>query len=112
MNGLFVKIFRFAALFVAALGVFAVTAHAQDAPGIYKAKCAVCHGPDGKADTAVGKKLGARDFASPDVAKESDEQLIEVVTKGRNKMPAYGTSLKDTQIKDLVGYLRDLAKKK
>ena len=55
--------------------------------------------------------MGARDFASPEVAKQTDEQLIEVITKGRNKMPPYGTSLKEPQIKELVSYIRDLAKK-
>ena len=39
------------------------------------------------------------------------KQLIEVITKGRKKMPPYGTSLKEPQIKELVAYIRDLAKK-
>jgi mono/diheme cytochrome c family protein len=112
MNHSILRISRFVLPFVAMLAIFASTVNAQDAASVYKAKCAVCHGQDGKADTAVGKKLGARDFASADVAKESDDQLIEAVTKGRNKMPAYGSSLKDVQIKDLVSYVRDLAKKK
>ena len=77
----------------------------------YKAKCVGCHGADGKASTPAGKALGARDFASPEVQKQTDEQLIEIVTKGKNKMPAYGSGLKEPQIKDLVAYIRGLAKK-
>ena len=40
---------------------------AQDAAGTYKAKCSACHGADGKGDTAMGKKMGLMDLASPEV---------------------------------------------
>jgi cytochrome c6 len=100
-------------LILAAIVLFAgAPVRAQDAAGLYKSKCAVCHGADGKGDTPVAKKLGAHDFASPEVQKESDQDLAEVIAKGRNKMPAYGSSLKDAQIKDLVAYIRGLAKQK
>lgn len=98
-------------LIFAGLAVSAATARAQDAATLYKTKCAACHGPDGKGATAAGKSMGVRDFASPDVAKETDAQLTEIIAKGHNKMPAYGNSLKEAQIKDLVAYIRDLAKK-
>jgi mono/diheme cytochrome c family protein len=78
---------------------------AQDAAGTYKAKCSVCHGADGK-----GGKMGTRDFASPEVKAETDAQLTEIITKGKGKMPAYDGKLKDTEIKDLVAYIRSLAK--
>jgi len=82
------------------------SAAAQDAAGTYKAKCAVCHGADGK-----GGKMGTRDFASPEVKAETDAQLIEIITKGKPpKMPSYQGKLKDTEIKDLVAYIRGLAK--
>ena len=79
---------------------------------LYKAKCVACHGADGKGDTPVGKKLGARDLHSSEVQNQSDAQLIEVLTKGKNKMPAYGKTLKDDEIKDLIAYVRELARKK
>jgi cytochrome c6 len=82
------------------------SAVAQDAAGTYKAKCAMCHGADGK-----GGKMGTRDFASPEVKAETDAQLIEIITKGKPpKMPSYEGKLKDTDIKDLVAYIRSLAK--
>jgi cytochrome c6 len=92
-----------------ACGVIAIcsaSAAAQDAAATYKAKCAVCHGADGK-----GGKMGTRDFASPDVQKETDAQLTEIITKGKGKMPAYDGKLKDAEIKDLVSYIRGLSKK-
>jgi cytochrome c6 len=92
-----------------AFGLIAVCsspAVAQDAAATYKAKCAACHGADGK-----GGKMGTRDFGSADVKAESDAQLTEIITKGKPpKMPAYGGKLKDSEIKDLVGYIRALSK--
>ncbi len=88
------------------MALFSSPAVAQDAAATYKAKCAMCHGADGK-----GGKMGTKDFASPEIKSQSDAQLIEIVTKGKPpKMPSYGGKLKDTEIKDLVGYIRSLAK--
>jgi cytochrome c6 len=84
-----------------------------DQPGepLYKVKCAACHGADGKGETAIGKTNKLRDLGSADVQKQSDADLTEIVTSGKNKMPAYGKSLKPDQIKDLVAYIRSFAKK-
>jgi cytochrome c551 len=111
MNHLSVRVFRYAVPALGALFLLVTPLHAQDAPMLYKSKCATCHGADGKGNTAVGKQLGVRDFASPEVQKETDEELIAITTKGQGKMPAFGSSLKDPQIKDLVAYIRTLAKK-
>lgn len=104
---------RMALVTLLACGVIAVcsaSAVAQDAAATYKAKCAMCHGPDGKG-SATGIKMGARDFTSADVQKETDAQLTDAIAKGKGKMPAYDGKLKDTEIKDLVAYIRGLAKK-
>ncbi|MGA2100563.1 MAG: cytochrome c [Candidatus Sulfotelmatobacter sp.] len=90
---------------MAGFALCASSAIAQDAASTYKAKCAMCHGADGK-----GGKMGTRDFASADVKAESDAQLVDIVTKGKGKMPSYSGKLKDTEIKDLVAYIRTLAK--
>ena len=83
---------------------------AQDA-AIYKTKCAACHGPDGKGDTAMGKKLGVRDFASPEVQKQSDDELAAIINDGKNKMPAYKKSLKPEEVKALVAFIHACGKK-
>jgi cytochrome c6 len=100
-------------LLVASLVQFSVPpANAENtAEATYKAKCAVCHGPDGKGETSLGKTNKLRDLGSADVQKQSDADLAGIVTNGKNKMPAYGKSLKPDQIKDLVAYVRSLAKK-
>lgn len=83
-----------------------------DAEKNYKAKCALCHAPDGSGATTPGKAMGVPDFRSPDVQKESDEALTEAISKGKNKMPKYADKLKDSEIKDLIAYMRELGKKK
>jgi hypothetical protein len=58
----------------------------------------------------MGKKLGAHDFHSPEVQKETDAELAEAIAKGRGKMPSYENSLKADDIKALVAFLRALGK--
>jgi mono/diheme cytochrome c family protein len=111
MNHLLVRVCQGMFLLVAGLFLLAAPAQAQDAASVYKTKCAMCHGPDGKGDNAMGKKLGARDFASPEVAKQTDDEMAGIIAKGKNKMPGYEKSLKPEQIKALVAYIRGLAKK-
>lgn len=86
----------------------AAGARAQEAADLYKSKCQVCHGPDGKGETPAGKKLGAKDFHSPEATKMTDAELFEITKKGKEKMPSYDKKLTDDQIKQLVKYIRTL----
>jgi mono/diheme cytochrome c family protein len=104
---------RFSAGAVIALAFFLTSsANAQSATATYKAKCVGCHGADGKGATAPGKALGAHDFASDEVTKMSDSDLVGIITSGKGKMPGYAKSLKEPEIKDLVAYVRELGKQK
>ena len=106
------QIFCYPILAIALLAVGATSSRAQSAgEALYKSKCVACHGADGKSSTPTGKSLGARDLASQEVQSQTDDQLVEAIGKGKGKMPAYGKTLKDDQIKDLVAYVRQLAKK-
>jgi len=96
----------------AALVSFGLSLRAQDAgAALYKTKCAACHGPDGKGETAIGKANKLRDLGSPEMQKQTDVELTAVIENGKGKMPAYGKSLKPEQVKDLVAYVRSFAKK-
>ncbi len=100
--------FRMGLVTLLASGLVAVgssSAVAQDAAATYKAKCAMCHGADGK-----GGKMGTRDFASPEVKAETDAQLTDIITKGKGKMPSYSGKLSDADIQGMVAYVRSLAK--
>jgi mono/diheme cytochrome c family protein len=93
------------------LGLLPIPVSGQTAgESLYKTKCAVCHGPDGKGETAVGKANKIRDLGSAEVQKQSDDELSGIVTGGKGKMPAYGKSLKPEQIKELVAYIRSFKK--
>jgi mono/diheme cytochrome c family protein len=76
----------------------------------YKAKCAMCHGPDGTASTPTGKAMKARSFCSAEVKKESDAELTDIIVKGKNKMPSYDKKLTAAEIKEVVAYIRSLCK--
>ena len=77
---------------------------------VYKAKCASCHGPDGKGETAAGKATKARDICSDEVTKESDAAWTDIIVKGRNKMPGYDKKVTDADVKDVIAYMRSLCK--
>ncbi len=101
-----------AAAVLAGVSFLSAPARAGDAAeATYKAKCAMCHGPDGKGETATGKTMKVRSFASEEVEKMSDADLTDAISKGKGKMPAYKT-LTPEQVKDLVGYIRAFGKKK
>lgn len=107
-----VRMLLLSLLGVALLAVCAGSSKAQSAAEtLYKAKCAMCHGPDGKGETPAGKSMKAVSFAAPEVVKMSDDELETVVAKGKNKMPAFEGKLKKEQIVELVAYTRELAKK-
>jgi mono/diheme cytochrome c family protein len=81
-----------------------------DAASLFKSKCVMCHGEDGSGNTPSGQALKAKDLRSEETQKKSDAEIAEVITKGRNKMPAFGQKLKPEQIQQLVAYIRQLPK--
>ena len=80
-----------------------------DGAATYKAKCAMCHGPDGAGQTAMGKNLKLRNLASADVQKQTDAELTKIVSDGKGKMPAQKTLSAD-DVKAVVAFVRSLKK--
>ncbi len=97
----------FSLLVVLGLTMVPRPAFADDAEALYKLKCQMCHGADGKG-TAAGQKMGVHDFHSPEVAKQSDAEMIKITREGKGKMPKFDGKLTDDQIKQLVAYIRKL----
>jgi mono/diheme cytochrome c family protein len=94
-----------AALVFAALGAYGVAVYAADKhpSDEFLQYCAKCHGEDGKGETPKGKQLKARNFTDEQFqAEESDTELIESVTKGKEDMPPFGKKLSKEQIESLV----------
>ena len=94
-----------------ALVALPLPAFSGDAAAVYKAKCAMCHGATGAGDTPMGKKLAVKPLGSPEVQKNSDDQLHQIIAKGSGKMPAFGAKLSDEQVEQLVALVRAFAKK-
>jgi cytochrome c6 len=89
---------------------FALSTCFADAAADYKAKCATCHGPDGKGDTAMGKTMKVKDLGSAEVQKQSDADVTTIIEKGKKPMPGYEGKLTKEQIDSLVKYVRSLKK--
>jgi len=79
---------------------------------LFKAKCAMCHGPDGAGKTMMGERLKIPDLRSEEVQKQTDAQLKDVITTGKAKMPAYKGKLTPEQVDQLVAEIRELGKRK
>ncbi len=96
-----------------ACAAFSLAARADAAKGgeVYKAKCAMCHGADGKGDTAMGKNLKLRDLGSADVQNVHDSEMKTLLENGKNKMPSFKGKLTDAQMGDVIQFVRTLKKK-
>ena len=96
--------------------IFAASARAETDPKIvrtWKAKCASCHGVDGKGDTETGKKAKLSDFTKADWQKsKTDAQIKTAIENGAKKdgaeMDPYKDKLDGAQIDGLVQYIRTL----
>ena len=84
---------------------------AADGAATYKAKCASCHSVDGSGTSAAGKTLKVRDLRSAEVQKQTDAQLLAVISTGKEKMPGYEKTLGADTCKALVVHIRKLAAK-
>jgi cytochrome c6 len=99
-------------IFAAIYGLTAaISASADDAKDNWTNLCAKCHGDDGKGQTKMGQRLGARDYTDPAVqASMKEDEAFKAIKEGLTKddktlMKPYDT-LTDDQIKALIAYMR------
>ena len=98
-------------IFIPLILVFSAYSSAESGADIFKRRCAGCHGADGAGNTTIGKHLKLRDLRSPDVQKQTDEELAAVISKGKSgKMPAFESKLTKEQIGEVVKFIRTLRK--
>lgn len=84
------------------------SAGGHPAAAIFQQKCAACHGKDGRGIRAVGTP----DFSSQALQTSlSDDTIRDAIRHGRagGRMPAWSGQLSESQIGDLVTYIRSLA---
>jgi len=94
---------------VLAAGLYA--ADQPDAAAIFRQKCSMCHGPDGKGFAAIKTP----DFTDPKVqASLTDKQIQETIENGKKDtpMPPFKDKLKDDEIQAMVKFIRSLNSEK
>lgn len=84
---------------------------------LWKAKCATCHGADGKGQTDQGQKMGMADLTTAEWQKSlTDDQVKKTIATGLKRvkggkaqeMDPFSEKLEVAQIDSLVGYIRTL----
>jgi len=100
---------------IIALSLLVATPVAFSGEELYNKKCASCHGKDGKGDTKMGKKAGARDYTDAAVqASFTDEEgvkaILEGVDKDGKKMKGMKGKVTEDEAKAILAYMRTLKK--
>ncbi|MGC9940485.1 MAG: cytochrome c [Verrucomicrobiota bacterium] len=92
----------------------AISARAADVKDNWKTLCAKCHGEDGKGQTKMGQRLGAKDFTDAKVQADlKDDAATKAIKEGlknddgKTLMKPFD-ALSDDEIKALVAYVRGL----
>jgi cytochrome c553 len=83
----------------------------EGAEDLFKAKCSMCHGPEGKGFSAIKTP----DFTDPKWQEKITNKQIEDTIKNGKKdtmMKGFSDKLKDDEIESLVKYIRTLNSKK
>ena len=81
------------------------------APEIWKSRCEMCHGSDGAAQTAIGRKNHAKNLSDPKWQRSfSDDQIRWVIRRGvaETKMRGFEPKMSDPQLEGLVTLIRSL----
>jgi mono/diheme cytochrome c family protein len=101
---------RMAGLVLLAVSTIAPVFAQDSGADLYKAKCQMCHGAAGLADSGAGKAMNVKPATDPSVKKMTEAEMIAAVTNGMGKMQAFKGKLTDAQIKDSVAYFRTFVK--
>lgn len=106
----------------AALAAISMSTQASADPDVktvrlWKAKCASCHGVDGKGKTETGTKLGIPDMTTAAWQKKvTDAEMKTSISDGLTRpgktegMDPYKEKLQPEQIDALIGYVRTFGK--
>ena len=76
--------------------ILSMTGDADNGAAIYAINCQACHGASGEGGAGNGIALQGLRF---------DEMLLNSVLDGKNYMPAYGDTLSDQELADVVAHI-------
>ncbi len=76
------------------------SAKPQSGLSVFHTKCSRCHGNDGRGNAV---------FNTPvlPASRLSEEEMVQVIAKGRSKMPAFSLELTPEEIKAVAGYIKN-----
>ena len=89
-----------------------------EAKRLYATYCSNCHGVSGKGDGLAAKSLPVKPANHTDgkvMSQLSDQYLHDIISKGGSGigkspfMPAWGSLLKEQQIRNIISYMRSLS---
>ena len=89
-----------------------LTGDATAGQQIFDQNCSGCHGPQGTGGGGAPALNPARDILKGSDTTAFSQNLIDVITHGRRRMPAWGDSgnLTTQQIADVAAYIMSLNK--
>ena len=86
---------------------------AADGKELFAKQCASCHGPDGKAQTPIARKLGVKALTQSKLNEaEIEKQIVDGKRDdhGKEKMPSFKGKLSIDEIKSLIAAVKELRK--
>jgi mono/diheme cytochrome c family protein len=86
---------------------------APDGKALFLKNCAPCHGPDGRAQTPIARRLGVKDLtqsqtSDADIARQIREGVKD--SKGNSRMPSFQDRFTAEEIESLVQHVKSLRK--
>jgi mono/diheme cytochrome c family protein len=101
---------RTAMALLAVMVATSATFAAEPGADTYKAKCQMCHGAAGLADSPAGKTMKVKPITDPSVKKLTEAEMITATKNGMGKMQPFKDKLTEAQVKDAVAYFRTFLK--
>lgn len=77
-----------------------ITDEVEKGKTLYQTLCVACHGADGKL-----RLNGAKDLSATTM---TEEEMTQIIKKGKNGMTGFGGQLNDSQIKAIITYVATL----
>ena len=87
------------------LGLSSPAFAADEAANLYKTKCQMCHGADGKGATPAGKTMKAPDFTKITFDKPTTTNAINAILNGKGKM-SKAKDVSPSQAQELVTFIQ------
>jgi mono/diheme cytochrome c family protein len=106
---------RVLSIVAALLGALALasTAAAADlelGKKVYTAKCAACHGADGKGNAKMAATLKVDSLDLSGSKGKSDAELLKLLAEGKKPMPSFAKTLGKDETDAVLSYAKALAK--